>query len=48
VHHEPPIRFALSAVAFLCPVFVGIAGFLKSCSRTQASLVEVWARDFLL
>jgi len=33
---------------FLCPVFVGIVGFLKRYSRAQASMMEGWGRDFLL
>jgi len=48
VHHEPPTSYALLAVVFYSFVFLGIVRFFKKISRAQASVMEVWVRDFLL
>ena len=38
---------AVSGFSF-CPIFLSIVGFLKSCPRAWASMMEVWVREFLL
>ena len=48
VHHRLLTCLAPSAVVFLCLIFLGIVGVLKSCSRAWASMMEVWVWDFLL